>query len=77
MCMVVIRLSKNDYNPTKESMRQTDLISRFKIERWYRRDCHVIRDGSNRLKDTKCWVFYRYKENSRETNPDIGFRLVY
>ena len=40
-------------------------------------DYRVIRGGSYRSKDTKCWVFYREKKKSTEASCDIGFRLVY
>ena len=40
-------------------------------------DYRVIRGGSFRSKDTKCWVFYREKKKSVEASSDLGFRLVY
>lgn len=40
-------------------------------------DYRVIRGGSYRCKDTKCWVFYREKKKSVEASSDLGFRLVY
>lgn len=40
-------------------------------------DYRVIRGGSYRSKDTKCWVFYREKKKSVEGSYDLGFRLVY
>ena len=40
-------------------------------------DYRVIRGGSYRSKDSKCWVFYRDKKKSVETSKDLGFRLVY
>ena len=40
-------------------------------------DYRVIRGGSYRSKDTKCWVFYREKKKSVEASSEIGFRLVY
>lgn len=40
-------------------------------------DYRVIRGGSYRSKDTKCWVFYREKKKSIEALSDLGFRLVY
>lgn len=40
-------------------------------------DYRVIRGGSYRTKDTKCWVFYREKKKSVEASSDLGFRLTY
>ena len=40
-------------------------------------DYRVIRGGSYRSKDTKCWVFYREKKKSVEASSELGFRLVY
>lgn len=53
-------------------MRQIEMISHCKFESWYRGDYHVIRGGTYRTKDTKCWAFYREKKKSVETFSVLG-----